>query len=117
MNDGKTKSAAGLYTRVDLDEVLYTDNFSVCKSCIGCGKCSRICPAEAIKIKDGHPVWTKETCLMCFGCLRLCPTAAIRYGDIEQSKCAIAKSHRLKHSTQLHNAYQSSNRQCSNVSR
>lgn len=31
MNDGKTKSAAGLYTRVDLDEVLYTDNFSVCK--------------------------------------------------------------------------------------
>ena len=29
MNDGKTKSAAGLYTRVDLDEVLYTDNFSV----------------------------------------------------------------------------------------
>lgn len=27
MNDGKTKSAAGLYTRVDLDEVLYTDNF------------------------------------------------------------------------------------------
>lgn len=91
MNDGKTKSAAGLYTRVDLDEVLYTDNFSVCKSCIGCGKCSRICPAEAIKLKDGHPIWIKETCLMCFGCLRLCPTAAIRYGDIEQPKCAIAK--------------------------
>lgn len=91
MNDGKTKSAAGLYTRVDLDEVLYTDNFSVCKNCIGCGKCSQICPAEAIKMKDEHPVWIKETCFMCFGCLRLCPTAAIRYGDIEQSKCAIAK--------------------------
>jgi Fe-S-cluster-containing hydrogenase component 2 len=42
-------------------------------------------------MKDGHPVWIKETCLMCFGCLRLCPTAAIRYGDTEQSKCAIAK--------------------------
>ena len=55
MNDGKTKSAAGLYTRVDLDEVLYTDNFSVCKNCIGCGKCSRICPAEAIEMKDEHP--------------------------------------------------------------
>ena len=59
--------------------------------CIGCGKCSRICPAEAIEMKDEHPVWIKETCFMCFGCLRLCPTAAIRYGDIEQSKCAIAK--------------------------
>lgn len=117
MNDGKTKSAAGLYTRVDLDEVLYTDNFSVCKNCIGCGKCSQICPAEAIKMKDEHPVWIKETCLMCFGCLRLCPTAAIRYGDIEQSKCAIAKSHKLKHSKQPQNAYRSPKRQCLIVSR
>ena len=46
MNDGKTKSAAGLYTRVDLDEVLYTDNFSVCKNCIGCGKCGTVCPQQ-----------------------------------------------------------------------
>lgn len=117
MNNGKTKSAAGLYTRVDLDEVLYTDNFSVCKNCIGCGKCSRICPAEAIEMKDEHPVWIKETCFMCFGCLRLCPTAAIRYGDIEQSKCVSQRSHKLKHSKQPQNAYRSPKRQCLIVSR
>ena len=91
MNDGKTKSAAGLYTRVDLDEVLYTDNFSVCKNCIGCGKCSRICRDESIEMNYSLAVLIKENIFMCFGCLRLCPTAAIHYGDIGQSKCAIAK--------------------------
>lgn len=61
------------------------------KTALAAANAARICPAEAIKMKDEHPVWIKETCLMCFGCLRLCPTAAIRYGDIKQSKCAIAK--------------------------
>ena len=36
MIKGTTKSAADLYRRVDLDEVLLTENFSVCKSCISC---------------------------------------------------------------------------------
>ena len=92
MKNGKTKSAAELYTRVDLDDVLYTDNFSVCDSCKGCGKCERICPAEAIKLEDGHPTWTKETCLMCFGCLRLCPTAAIRYGGADPESQPMPKA-------------------------
>lgn len=61
------------------------------KTALAAANAARICPAEAIEMKDEHPVWIKETCFMCFGCLRLCPTAAIRYGDIEQSKCAIAK--------------------------
>lgn len=92
MANGKTKSAANLYTRVDLDEVLYTDNFSVCESCIGCGHCEKICPAEAIKMEDGHPTWVKDQCLMCFGCLRLCPTAAIRYGGAGQEQHAVPKA-------------------------
>ena len=91
MNDGKTKSAAGLYTRVDLDEVLYTDNSQYAKTALAAANAAGFAPAEAIEMKDEHPVWIKETCFMCFGCLRLCPTAAIHYGDIEQSKCAIAK--------------------------
>lgn len=92
MAKGKTKSAADLYTRVDLDEVLYTDNFKVCDTCIGCGHCEKICPAYAIKMEDGHPTWIKDECLMCFGCLRLCPTAAIRYGDAEQEQHTIPKA-------------------------
>lgn len=80
MIKGTTKSAADLYRRVDLDEVLLTENFSVCKSCISCGHCAKICPSRAIAMEDGKPSWTKPECFMCFGCLRLCPTASIRYG-------------------------------------
>ncbi len=89
-NDGKTESAAGLYSRVGLDEVLHTDNFHVSDACIGCGHCATICPAYAIEMsepasgkkKDRRPTWVKHDCFMCFGCMRLCPKAAIRYGDI-----------------------------------
>ena len=78
MNDGKTKSAAGLYTRVDLDEVLYTDNFSVCKNCIGCGKCRDICPAHAIRIVNQRAVIDKKVCIRCFCCQEFCPKGAMR---------------------------------------
>lgn len=117
MNDGKTKSAAGLYTRVDLDEVLILTISQYAKTALAAANGSRICPAEAIKMKDEHPVWIKETCLMCFGCLRLCPTAAIRYGDIKQSKALSQRSHKLKHSKQPQNAYRIPKRQCLIVSR
>ena len=82
---GETQSAANLYTRVGLDEVLYTDNFSVSDACISCGHCETICPAEAIQLNDeGNPTWIKHECFMCFGCLRLCPAKAIRYGGDKQ---------------------------------
>lgn len=104
MNDGRTKSAAQFYTRVGLDEVLHTDNFTVNDACIGCGHCATICPAYAIEMqeaasgkkKDRRPQWVKHDCFMCFGCLRLCPESAIRYGDqgpeaqgAQQGACAM----------------------------
>lgn len=86
MANGKTQSAAKLYTRVNIDECLYTDNFHCGSKCVGCGHCESICPAQAIVMKDGHPTWVKKECFMCFGCLRLCPTAAIRYGEADQEE-------------------------------
>ncbi|MEF2655571.1 MAG: EFR1 family ferrodoxin [Eggerthellaceae bacterium] len=83
MAKGETQSAAGLYKRVDLDQVLYTDNFTVNENCISCGHCTKICPAEAIKMVNDTPTWVKHKCFMCFGCLRLCPTEAIYYGGAE----------------------------------
>lgn len=47
--------------------------------CIGCGLCSRVCPVEAIEMKDGHPVWAAKRCGMCLGCLHRCPKSAISY--------------------------------------
>lgn len=51
--------------------------FRVSDACIGCGKCSRVCPQGIIEILDGHPVWTDDCCLNCFACVTYCPKHAI----------------------------------------
>ena len=48
--------------------------------CIGCGKCTSICPAGAIEMVNGQPAWTKNKCLKCCGCINRCPVSAIQYG-------------------------------------
>ena len=59
-----------------------TKNLSVNKDiCIGCGVCAKKCPAGAIQMKDGYPVWKPEECEMCLGCLHRCPKFAISYGN------------------------------------
>lgn len=58
-----------------------TKHFQVMKDkCIGCNKCARHCPEQAIECKDGYPVWTKEKCTLCLKCLHHCPRFAIQYG-------------------------------------
>ncbi len=75
------KSAAKLFSRVESGKIKKTNNFTVDKFCIGCGKCAEVCPAESIKLDRCEPVWTKDECYVCFGCLRVCPTESIRYGQ------------------------------------
>lgn len=58
-----------------------TKKFHVDSSCVHCGKCASICPAGAIRIVDGSPVWEKEKCLKCCGCINRCPVSAIQYGS------------------------------------
>lgn len=74
------KSAAKYFSRVEAGHVTDTDNFSVDASCIGCGKCESICPADSIQVTDGRPHWVSDRCAVCFGCLRICPTESITYG-------------------------------------
>ena len=58
-----------------------TKHFHVMKNkCIGCNKCARQCPEQAITCKDGYPVWTKKKCTLCLKCLHHCPQFAIQYG-------------------------------------
>ena len=47
------------------------------KTCIGCGKCAKVCPILAISMKEGRPVIDGEICLGCGVCARNCPTKAI----------------------------------------
>ena len=47
--------------------------------CNGCGQCAKNCPASAISIRDGKPVWA-EQCFQCLRCINECPQQAIQYG-------------------------------------
>lgn len=45
----------------------------------GCGQCARNCPASAISLRDGKPVWAVQ-CFQCLRCINECPQQAIQYG-------------------------------------
>ena len=57
-----------------------TKKFCADDKCIRCGKCASVCPAEAIRLVDGRPVWEKSKCFKCTGCINRCPVGAIQYG-------------------------------------
>ena len=64
-----------------------TRKFYADDKCIHCGKCASVCPAGAISMVDGRPVWTKRKCLKCCGCINRCPASAIQYGKKTASRC------------------------------
>lgn len=70
-----TKITRRLYPMVNLTKKFYAD-----ENCIGCGFCAKNCPAKAIEMQDGMPVWTKAHCDLCMGCINRCPKQAIQYG-------------------------------------
>lgn len=57
----------------DIDKNLWTN-----KKCNGCGICSKICPANNIKIIDKKPVWQHQ-CEQCLTCMHWCPNHSIEY--------------------------------------
>ena len=56
-----------------------TKNFRVEDSCIGCGKCEKVCPLGNIRMEKGIPVWG-NTCTHCMACINFCPKDAIEFG-------------------------------------
>jgi iron only hydrogenase large subunit-like protein len=47
------------------------------EKCEGRMKCMRICPTEAIRIRDGKAHILEEKCIDCGECITVCPTGAI----------------------------------------
>ncbi len=46
--------------------------------CIGCGKCSDICPVDAVKMEGDFPEVDEEWCIGCGVCFAVCPSSAIK---------------------------------------
>lgn len=44
--------------------------------CIGCTSCLKICPTEAIRLRDGKARIIGEKCIDCGECIRICPNHA-----------------------------------------
>ncbi len=64
---------------------LKAKDFYVEDTCVGCGKCAKLCPLNNIQIVDKKPVWGDQ-CTHCMACIGNCPTEAIEYGTITQDK-------------------------------
>ena len=70
----------GLIARPMYDHGRGTGRFYVDRTCTGCGRCSRICPSQAIEMIDRIPTWTKKKCLRCTACINRCPFKALQFG-------------------------------------
>ncbi|MEI7829451.1 MAG: 4Fe-4S dicluster domain-containing protein, partial [Prolixibacteraceae bacterium] len=53
--------------------------------CIGCVHCMRVCPTEAVRIRDGKAMIIQERCIDCGQCMRACPAKAfyIKQNDLK----------------------------------
>lgn len=63
-----------------------TSKFYVSDACVSCGKCAENCPADAIEIRGGRPVWVKPVCVKCASCINRCPVQAIQYGKATEKR-------------------------------
>lgn len=54
------------------------EDFVADDSCILCGKCVEICPANNISVSDGKIKFSNK-CVACLGCYHRCPQRAINY--------------------------------------
>ncbi|MFP3953473.1 MAG: EFR1 family ferrodoxin [Candidatus Acetothermia bacterium] len=69
----------------DIFERVFTGKFRADESCIGCGLCERICPADNIVV-HGKEVEFGDDCYFCLRCLHQCPVEAIQITRFTEGK-------------------------------
>lgn len=74
----KDKMNSGLVNALYYPLLVKDKGFAVSDACVSCGKCTRRCPLNNIRMSDGKPVWNGN-CTHCMACIGGCPTEAIEY--------------------------------------
>jgi NAD-dependent dihydropyrimidine dehydrogenase PreA subunit len=66
-----------------LRDLIAPDPSLIKEKCIGCGRCTEVCPEKPKVLKminqngKAKPVWDMKKCIRCFCCQELCPFGAI----------------------------------------
>lgn len=47
------------------------------ETCFGCSHCMKVCPTEAIRIRNGKAIFFENRCVDCGECFKACPVQAI----------------------------------------
>lgn len=59
---------------------IHTSRWHSDNKCIGCGRCTKVCPVGNVALKNGNPEWG-ERCTSCLACYHVCPVHSVAYGD------------------------------------
>lgn len=62
-------------------ETIWAD-FDFTEECVGCGICTKVCPAGCIRIEYQKAIRTEKNCQACYACVHACPKAAIKVRKI-----------------------------------
>ena len=74
LKDDYVKSSY-FYGTHSLKRLTFVKDFSVTKSCTGCGICAKVCPMENIKIVEKQAIHGNQ-CVACYACVHWCPEHA-----------------------------------------
>lgn len=86
----KKPSKAILGCTIPVNDLYYkyfvkAKDFYATDACVGCGKCTTVCPFVNVRLENGRPVWG-EACTHCMACLSSCPKEAIEYRGKTEGK-------------------------------